>query len=334
MAKLLRLLLVLCVGTAGATLNAQVGDDSGERHDSVQLTIDLAAKSPDRAEVDVTDLQDLLLIFTYEGKRIENQPVGLTVTLPNRSSHSGATWSSENAQGLQLAFEPKCLNQTNVNSSGQASAYPCGTLIATSDARALTVFVADGSIGIHASVNTPATGVATARHDLTIDLGYKPWDLVWSGGFTFTSVRDQRYRIVTDAGIRKAKRESANGAEPGIAAFANYMNGFGSPSWGLAFGIGTGKELDDLTLMLGITGSARTPILRYSGHLTAGVMYGTHQVLRREYREAVPVDVPENAIYENDRDFGLFVGVSFRFLGASAQQRFVKVYDDKGTGGS
>lgn len=167
----------------------------------------------------------------------------------------------------------------------------------------------------------PARPTLTSLLSFPIQVEQKPFGLDFSAGFAgFGAIEDKRYRLkAIDGDSENATLVPASDRDLPyqIAALAHYMphqwKGIHGPSVGLA----TEIPMEDLTVMLGWSFSARTLPVINTGYLTIGAAYVKRNRLRTDFegRDTVPANLNIDTVVEKRYGVGAFIALSFGFFG-------------------
>ncbi len=204
-----------------------------------------------------------------------------------------------------------------------------------------TVVIDQGTILVRVAATFPASGDQPKRveeHAFALQVVDRPYALHWSAGFTFNTVRDEEYRLDPDSSDDtklKLIRNGSGSVPYQLGAFAHYTKlskrRDSTRSLSASFGIGTKVPVNELTAMLGATYSLRTLPVVNAGHLTVGMAYAPHKTLISDYRGlgTVPAGTSSASLTASRYGFGVFVAVTFSFLGG--EEQFRGVYSGKGS---
>lgn len=170
-----------------------------------------------------------------------------------------------------------------------------------------------------------------------IQVEQKPFGLDFSAGFAgFGGTADKRYRLVSIEGDSENATlvpASDKDLTYQVAALAHYMphkwRGIHGPSVGLS----TKIPMEDLTIMLGWSFSARTLPVINTGYLTIGAAYVKRDRLRTDFegRDTVPANLDLGTVVEKKYGVGAFIALSFGFFGG--EDEFKGVYPARNSSG-
>jgi hypothetical protein len=282
----------------------------------IEVDLDNATTNPEFPAVNNWSADTILIKIKGRQDLAKQDEIGLTIDVPDPSLYQQNSFTTVFGRFVTLTVQ-RCAEAPAKTSCPSAQAnHSTSSWNVFSPARAFAV-------KIFKIDRTGPKPILESLMSFPIQVEQKPFGLDFSAGFAgFGGIADKRYHLVAiDEDSENAKLVPATDKDLPyqIAALAHYMPHKWKGIQGPSVGLSTKIPMEDLTIMLGWSFSARTLPVINTGYLTIGAAYVKRNRLRADFegRDTVPANLSVDTVVEKSYGVGAFIALSFGFFGGA-----------------